>query len=57
MKAKEGPKLKGPEAIDEDRVVGKPAGAGSGGFCELDGKIYYVRGGGEVAEDLLRGST
>ena len=36
---------------------GKPAGAGLRRFCELDGKIYYVRGGGEVAEVLLRGST
>lgn len=36
---------------------GKPAGADPGGFCELDGKIYYVRGVGEVAEVLLRGNT
>lgn len=35
--------------------LGKLAGAGPGGVCEVDGKIFYVRCDGEVAEVLISG--
>lgn len=37
--------------------LGKPAGAGPGGFYELDGKIYYGRSDGEVVEVSMRDSA